>query len=65
VYSVAHSGVLGGSIFALLASVIQQFADWMRILLIGAPVWFNPMICWLTTFLPSMQIRTTPLFLAV
>jgi hypothetical protein len=38
VHSAGHSGVLGGSIFPFLASIIQQFVDWMHILLIGVKV---------------------------
>jgi hypothetical protein len=62
---VGRDGVLGASIFQLLASVIQQFADWMRIFLIGAKVYSNLMMCWETTFLPFVHFHTRILFVAL
>jgi hypothetical protein len=60
-----HAGVLGISIFPLLACVIQQFADWMRIFLIDAKMYYNLMIYSETTVLPFVHFRMSTLFAAL
>jgi hypothetical protein len=57
--------IIGAALFPVMAYIVMQFADWLRVVLIILKMAFNVLICYETTFLPFIHFHTNTLAAAL